>query len=184
MEVSWSNSSDHIIRCRTVKKKTYDEVLLTQNIKQEILIISKSSDVISQYCCILILCCKKNYNVLILINCQTSLVIQCTMAQALKKFGIKDFAKMMTSCPIFSNQNNFRWKYLDVISFAVFLSICMWVWVEKSILKQLNCKRISCNLNSLWKGLRGPKPKNTSNIWLNIWQQIWVILHHPNNVWT
>ena len=27
----------------------------------------------------------------------------CTMAQALKKFGIKDFAKMMTLAPIFTS---------------------------------------------------------------------------------
>ena len=33
---------------------------------------------------------------------------QCTMAQALKKFGIKDFAKMMTLAPILSRQNYFR----------------------------------------------------------------------------
>ena len=32
----------------------------------------------------------------------------CTMAQALKKFGIKDFAKMMTLATIFSRQNYFR----------------------------------------------------------------------------
>ena len=29
--------------------------------------------------------------------------IHCTMAQALKKFGIKDLAKMMTLAPIFSS---------------------------------------------------------------------------------
>ena len=33
---------------------------------------------------------------------------QCTMAQALKKFGIRDFAKMKTLAPIFSSQNYFR----------------------------------------------------------------------------
>ena len=32
----------------------------------------------------------------------------CTMAQALIKFGIKDFAKIMTLAPIFSSQNYFR----------------------------------------------------------------------------
>ena len=36
------------------------------------------------------------------------------LAQALQKFGIRDFAKMMTLASIFSSQNNFRWKYLDV----------------------------------------------------------------------
>jgi len=76
----------------------------------------------------------------------------CTMAQALKKFGIKDFAKMMTLAPIFSSQNYFRWKYLDVISFAVSLSTYIWVRVENSLLQQLNCQRISCNSNRLRKG--------------------------------
>ena len=33
---------------------------------------------------------------------------QCTMAQALKKIGIKDLAKIMTLAPIFSSQNYFR----------------------------------------------------------------------------
>ena len=37
-----------------------------------------------------------------------SIIRHCTMAQALKKFGIKDFAKMMTLAPIFSRQNYFR----------------------------------------------------------------------------
>ena len=42
---------------------------------------------------------------------------QGTMAQALKKIGIKDLAKIMTLAPIFWSQNYFRWKYLDVTSF-------------------------------------------------------------------
>ena len=33
---------------------------------------------------------------------------QCTMAQALKKFKIKDLANVMTFAPIFSSQNYFR----------------------------------------------------------------------------
>ena len=33
----------------------------------------------------------------------SALASQCTMAQALKKFGIKDLAKMMTLAPIFSS---------------------------------------------------------------------------------
>ena len=74
------------------------------------------------------------------------------MAQALKKFGIKDFAKMRTLAPIFSSQNYFRWKYLDITSFAVSLSIWIWVRVENSLLQHLNCQRISCNSNRLRKG--------------------------------
>ena len=38
----------------------------------------------------------------------TMYAIQCTMAQALKKIGIKDLAKIMTLAPIFSSQNYFR----------------------------------------------------------------------------
>ena len=60
---------------------------------------------------------------------------QCTMAQALKKFGIKDFAKMMTLAPILSSQNYFRWKYLDDISFVVSLLILIWGRVENSLLQ-------------------------------------------------
>ena len=80
------------------------------------------------------------------------IIDHCTMAQALKKFGIKDFAKMRTLAPIFSSQNYFRWKYLDDISFAVSLSIWIWVRVDNSLLQQLNCQRISCNSNRLQKG--------------------------------
>ena len=61
---------------------------------------------------------------------------QYTMAQALKKIGIKDLAKIMTLAPIFSSQNYFRWKYLDVTSFPVSLSIHIWVRVENSHLQQ------------------------------------------------
>ena len=44
----------------------------------------------------------------------------------------------MTLAPIFSSQNYFRWKYLEVFSFAVSLSIYIWVRVEKSLLQQQN----------------------------------------------
>ena len=37
-----------------------------------------------------------------------SIMQHCTMAQALKKIGIKDLAKIMTLAPIFSSQNYFR----------------------------------------------------------------------------
>ena len=63
---------------------------------------------------------------------------------------------MMTLAAIFSSQNYFRWKYLDVISFAVSLSIYIWVRVENS-LQQLNCQRISCNSNRLRKGCESNK---------------------------
>ena len=62
--------------------------------------------------------------------------LQCTMAQALKEFGIKDFAKIMSLAPIFSSQNYFRWKYLDVFFFTVSLSIYIWVRIENSLLQQ------------------------------------------------
>ena len=39
---------------------------------------------------------------------KVAIFTQCTMAQALNKFGIKDFAKIMTLAPIFSSQNYFR----------------------------------------------------------------------------
>ena len=78
--------------------------------------------------------------------------MHCTMAQALKTFGIKDFAKMMTFAPIFSRKNYFRWKYLDLISPAVSLSFYIWVRVENSLQQQVNCQRISCNSNRLRKG--------------------------------
>ena len=58
------------------------------------------------------------------------------MAQALKKIGIKDLAKIMTLAPIFSSQKYFRGKYLDVTSFSVSLSIHIWVRVENSLLQQ------------------------------------------------
>ena len=41
-------------------------------------------------------------------TCEFEALNQCTMAKALKKFRIKDFAKMMTLAPIFSSQNYFR----------------------------------------------------------------------------
>ena len=47
---------------------------------------------------------------------------QCTMAQALKKFGIKDLAKIMTLALIFSSQNYFRLKYLEALSFTQYLT--------------------------------------------------------------
>ena len=76
----------------------------------------------------------------------------CTMAQAPKKFGIKNFAKMRTLAPIFSSQTYFRRKYLDDISISVPLSIQIWVRVEISLLQQLNCQGIRCNSNRLQKG--------------------------------
>ena len=79
------------------------------------------------------------------------------MAQALKKYAIKSFAKTMTLAPIFWSQNYFRWKYLDVISFTVSLSVYIWVRVENSLLQQLNCQRISCNSNRLRKGCESNK---------------------------
>ena len=54
----------------------------------------------------------------------------------LRNLEIKNLQKMMTLAPIFSSQNYFRWKYLEVFSFAVSLSIYIWVRVEKSLLQQ------------------------------------------------
>ena len=56
----------------------------------------------------------------------------------LRNLEIKNLQKMMTLAPIFSSQNYFRWKYLEVFSFAVSLSIYIWVRVEKSLLQQQN----------------------------------------------
>ena len=82
------------------------------------------------------------------------------MAQALKKFEIKDFAKIMTMAPIFSRQNYFSWKYLDAISFAVSLSIHIWVRVENSLLQKLNCQKNQLQFQQaaerMWIKLRGP----------------------------
>ena len=64
---------------------------------------------------------------------------------------------MRTLAPIFWSQNDFRRKYLDVISFAVSLSIKIWVRVENSLLQKLNCQRISCNSNRLRKGCESNK---------------------------
>ena len=63
----------------------------------------------------------------------------------------------MTSAPILSSQNYFRWKYLDVISFAVSLSILIWGRVENRLLQHSNCQRISCNSNRLRKGCESNK---------------------------
>ena len=54
----------------------------------------------------------------------------------LRNLEIKNLRKMLTLAPIFSSQNYFRWKYLEVFSFAVSLSIYIWVRVEKSLLQQ------------------------------------------------
>ena len=54
----------------------------------------------------------------------------------LRNLEIKNLQKMMTLAPIFSSQNYFRWKYLEVFSFAVSLSIYIWVRVEKSLQQQ------------------------------------------------
>ena len=67
----------------------------------------------------------------------------------LRKVELRILSKIITFAPIFSSQNYFRWKYLDVISFAVSLSIYIWVWVENRFLQQLNCQRISCVSNRL-----------------------------------
>ena len=121
---------------------------------------------------------------------------QCTMAQALKKFGIKDFAKMRTLAPIFSSQNYFRWKYLDITSFAVSLSIWIWVRVENSLLQQLNSQRISCNWKRLRKGCEsnwGDQLTRALRKWIQIFllrSRLWKYLENicifqtSNSLWT
>ena len=69
----------------------------------------------------------------------------------LRKVELRILSKIITFASIFSSSNYFRWKYLDVFSFAISLSICIWVRVENSLLQQLNCQRISCNSNRLRK---------------------------------
>ena len=51
----------------------------------------------------------------------------CTMDQALNKFIIRDFAKNEYLGSHFLKFELFQMEYLDVISFAVSLSIFIWV---------------------------------------------------------
>ena len=62
--------------------------------------------------------------------------VSALCVKPLRNLEIKNLQKMMTLAPIFSSQNYFRWKYLEVFSFAVSLSIYIWVRVEKSLQQQ------------------------------------------------
>jgi len=92
----------------------------------------------------------------------------------------------MTLAPIFSSGIYFRWKYLDVVSFAVSLSIYIWVRVENSLLQQLNCQRISCNSNRLQKGCEsnwGDQLTRALKKWIQIFllqSSLWKYLYISN----
>ena len=64
-----------------------------------------------------------------------------------KEFGNYEFAKMMTLAAIFSSKNYIRQQYLDVFSFAVSLSIYIWVQVENSLLQKLKMPKNQLQFN-------------------------------------
>ena len=88
---------------------------------------------------------------------------------------------MMNLAPIFSSQNYFRWKYLEVFSFAVSLSIYIWVRLKKVFCSSRSCQRISYNSNRPMKEcdsdwgdqLTRALKKLIQIIWL--WIRLWKI---------